>query len=54
MHLAHEICDKCQRRLVCSWQGGSKWLCPACESASEYPELSREDIDALFEEEANG
>lgn len=54
MHLAVEICDKCKERLVCSWRGGSVWTCAACESASEYPELSADDIDALFEEEANG
>lgn len=51
MHLAHEICDRCQERLICSWQGETRWLCPSCESASEYPELSADDIDAMFAED---
>lgn len=54
MHLAREICDECNERLICSWHGGTKWLCPACESASEYPELSNDDVDVMFEEETHG
>lgn len=50
-------CSICEERAILSWRtfrGRDQWVCAACVSADDYPELSAGDIDAMFEEDARG